>query len=135
MIFTEEELKTIDVDLSDEWMFPDYGKLTASVQLDVYDTIQKKACNFLGIDYNAVIEEGWIDVYADINVLTREVTSVLWIIVPNNTDICKGYEIDFEVNAIGYDGIEICRQLEQTNGVSEFLDECRAYVERGWGDE
>lgn len=82
-----------------------------------------------------MIEEGWIDVYADINVLTREVTSVLWIIVPNNTDIWKGYEIDFEVNTIGYDGIEICRQLEQTNGVSEFLDECRVYVERGWKDE
>lgn len=123
MIFTDEELKEIDVDISDEWQFPDYKKTEASVMLCVYENIKKKACKFYGVKLKDVNRNGWVNVYATIDVMERTVTSITWIIVPNDPDVCEEKELIVKV-ASGIEQHELYDQLVKTNGMEEFIDEC-----------
>lgn len=129
MIFTDEELKGIDVEHDDEWMMPtenytDY----ANVMLSVYEPIKKKACDFFGIDYEEVIINGWIDVYAFIDVEKREVTSIYWSIVPNNDDVCE--ETCLEVKALGQERRDIFNQLAKDEEFYHFIEDCVVEIEK-----
>lgn len=124
MIFTDEELKGIDVDISDEWQFPDYKKTEASVMLDVYDYIREKACRFFGVNLEDVNRNGWVDVYATIDVIERIVTSIIWVIVPNDSIVYQEKELVVKVES-GMEQHELYNQLVQTNGFEEFIDEAR----------
>ena len=123
MIFTDEELKGIDVNDAYEYLYPDNIFPFANVMLDVDDLIRKKACDFLGISYDDVIINGWVDVSANIDVNEQVVTGIHWNIVPNDDDICE--ENVIEIKTYPYEGKKIYEQLTKTPGFTEFIEDAK----------
>ena len=124
MIFTDEELKEIDVSTSDEWQFPDSESTEANVMLSVYDNVARKACDFYGIRYEDVTENGWVDIYAYIDVVEKKVTRLIWVI---NDE--PDYYNDLEVKVSSeYEANALFEQLLKTEGMEEFIKESVKYA-------
>ena len=123
MTFTTEEIKRIDVDGNYEWRFPDLCNTRATVMLDVYEDFKKRVCDFFGISYDEVIYNGWIDVYANIDVVEKRVDSIYFDIVPNDDEISPEKELEISITN-NVEANELYAQLATTNGFEEFIDEC-----------
>lgn len=123
MTFTTEEIKRIDVDGNYEWRFPDLCDTRATVMLDVYEDFKKRACDFFGISYDEVIYNGWIDVYANIDVVKKRVDSIYFDIVPNDDEVSPEKELEISITN-NVEANELYAQLATTNGFEEFIDEC-----------
>ena len=130
MLFTTDEIKDFDVS-DEEWLYPDKDSVLANVCIQTSDWFLERAAAFVGYTLKDVIEYGWIDICADIDVMERKVKTLYVYVRPERTDIS---EKTFCLSFYFAEGRELCHQLEQTNGVSEFIDDCKRYVENGWED-
>ena len=125
MTFTKEEIKDFDVDVNDEWQFPDSYNDYASVGLNVGDWIRKRICKFLDISYDRVMYDGWIDIYADIDVSKKQVSSIYINVV------IDGGSNDRDMKILITNPVEatlIYEQLCKTDGFTQFIEECKEAI-------
>ena len=128
MTFTKEEIDGMSVDTSDEWQYPSYGETICNVALYVYDEFREKACQFFDISYLDVCDNGWVDVYAFIDVKTEMVKTILFVVTPNDNAVSS--ERELEISITNYvEAKQIYEQLAKTDGFTEFIEDCRK--ERG----
>lgn len=128
MTFTKEEIESMEVDLSDDWQYPEYGETTCNVMLHTDDFFKEKACKFFGVSYLDVCVNGWVDVYAFIDVKTEIVKTILFIVTPNDNDVCEEKELEISITSY-VEAKHIYEQLIKTEGMTQFIEDCKK--ERG----
>ena len=119
MTFTEKEIERIDINRSEEWMFPDLDN-NCEFCLDVDEELKERACKFLDIPYEDVIRNGWVDVYGYVDCKERIATSLYFNIVPCDDDIPQR---ELEIKLFYLEGKMLYRQFLKTPGVAEFIDD------------
>ena len=123
MTFTSEEIKRMEVSTYDEWQYPDYGSRNASVEIFCDEDIDKRVCSFFNYRIEDVNENGWVDTYANIDVVEKKVASIIFIIVTNFDDsLDRELEISITNNI---EAEEMYRQFATTDGFEEFIEEAR----------
>lgn len=128
MTFTSEEIKRFEVDSNDEWQYPDYGSTKASVMILCDEDIDKRVCSFFNYRLEDVNENGWIDVYAMIDVVEKKVTSIFFNIITNfDEKLDRELEIKITNNI---EAEEMYRQFATANGFEEFIEDAR----KAWQD-
>lgn len=128
MTFTKEEIENMEVSDGDEWQYPEYGETTCNVMLFVDDFFREKACKFFGVSYFDVCDNGWVDVYAFIDVKTEFVKTILFIVTPNNNDVCEEKELEISITN-HVEAKLIYEQLMKTEGITEFIEDCKKLLE------
>lgn len=91
MTFKEKDLEHISLDLPDEWQIHDEDHAVSVM----FNGLEAPFCGFFGIDLNDQYPEGWIDQYATIDPLTKQVTELYFNFVSN-----AGIENDRELNLL-----------------------------------
>lgn len=123
MTFTKEEINDFDVDINDEWQFPDSYNDYASVGLNVGDWIRERVCKFLNINYEDVIYDGWIDIYAGIDVNKKQVSRIYINVISDGLDD-GGRDMEILITNQP-EATAIYEQLCKTDGFIQFIEECK----------
>lgn len=123
MTFTKKEIMDFDVDIDDEWQFPDSYSDYASVRLNVGDWIRKRICKFLNVSYDRVMYDGWIDIYASIDVNKKQVPRIYIDVVSDALDN-NGRDMEILITNPP-EATAIYEQLCKTEGFIQFMEECK----------
>ena len=126
-MFSSEEINSFSVDENDEWQYP-YYEDKANVKIWVGGDVEKRVCNFFGIKYEDVIYNGWIDSYVFVNVKEKRIDSILFVVTPNNDEICEEQELEIEIRSI-VEGEKIYKQLANNESFVSFVKDSEQYLE------